>query len=97
MTRQALAIPDRLASLILTSTKAGDRAELPSFKMLGRIGFFLKLASGTLTPEQIVSSVTDTLFPREYLDAPDPENEGQPRRVAVEKVRGPFERGGRRS
>ncbi|KAL8292345.1 hypothetical protein RQP46_001811 [Phenoliferia psychrophenolica] len=82
----ALAIPDRIASLILTSTKCGDRAELPSRAMLGRVGFFLRLATNTAgTPEQIISLVTDTLFPREYLDAPDPSNGGKPNRVAVEE------------
>ncbi|KAI5481286.1 alpha/beta hydrolase, epoxide hydrolase-like protein [Pseudohyphozyma bogoriensis] len=79
----ALVIPERISSLNLVSTKAGDKFELPTSTS---VGLFARLMTGTAgTPEQIVRLVVNSLFPPSYLDAEDPENPGQNRRVAVEK------------
>lgn len=86
---QALAIPERIASLILTSTKCGDRRELPSKTS---VVLFAKLLTGMAsTPEQVVPLVMDSLFLKAFLDSPDPDNDGKPRREGVQKVRFPVE------
>ncbi|KAK4701390.1 hypothetical protein P7C70_g4841, partial [Phenoliferia sp. Uapishka_3] len=81
----ALAIPDRIASLNLTSTKCGDRSDRLTLALLHRALFFGKLMTNTAgTPEQILSMVIDTLFPQAYLQAIDPKT-GEANKVAVQK------------
>ncbi|KAM0749090.1 alpha/beta-hydrolase [Meredithblackwellia eburnea MCA 4105] len=79
----AYAIPKRIASLALVSTKAGDKSDWPSRSSIIMFG---KLMTGTSgSPEQTVSMVADTLYPQSYLESPDPNNAGKTMRDAVIK------------
>lgn len=79
---QAQIIPERISSLLLTSTHSGQGFRLPSSKATH---MFIRLTTGTVwTPEQGIALVVDSLFPPSYLDVPN--EEFGTKRKAVERV-----------
>ncbi|GAA5945135.1 hypothetical protein JCM10213_001571 [Rhodosporidiobolus nylandii] len=73
----ALLIPDRVSTLLLTSTTAGSRfvPALPSRKATSLI---VQQSLGLQkTPEAQIAGIVDTLFPRAYLDELDGDGEGE--------------------
>lgn len=82
---QARLIPQRILALVLTSTQAGERIEIPGAGQIQHFGKLLFSAT-FLGPEATVHTVSEALYPREYLDQIDP-NTGEKRRVAIEKAR----------
>ena len=85
---QALLIPNRIRTLLLTSTHSGSRFTLPSWKAAS---MFLRLSSGTVrTPAAQIELVTNTLFPEAWLEEEvreEGEFKGKKRREQVEAVR----------
>ncbi|TNY21572.1 Alpha/Beta hydrolase protein [Rhodotorula diobovata] len=81
----ALLIPERIRTLLLTSTMSGSRFTLPSWKAAS---MFLRLSSGTVrTPAAQISLVTATLFPEAYLETEvheEGEYKGKKRREQVQ-------------
>lgn len=66
---------------MLTSTKSGDKLEIPSF---AATNLFLRLLSGTVTTEQAISLITTTLYPAAYLN--ELADDGRTRREVTEAV-----------
>lgn len=66
-------IPERIRSLVLTSTTAGNTSEvapMSALKMFAKL-FFIR------DPQEMVKLVIANLYPEPYLEAPD-EKEGKP-------------------
>lgn len=66
-------IPQRIRSLVLTSTTAGNTSEVApvsALKMFAKL-FFIR------DPQEMVKLVIANLYPEPYLEAPD-EKEGKP-------------------
>lgn len=64
----ALAIPERVASLTLLSTKAGGTLDLPTLPV---VSMFARLLTGHLKPENALPVVAQLLFPTSWLDQQD--------------------------
>lgn len=73
-------MPERVAALVLTSSKAGDRIDLPPLKGIKMFG---RILSGTVTPEIAIALIVDCLFPESYLDRPDPDDPSISKREAT--------------
>ncbi len=65
---QALAIPSRLSSLTLVSTKPGGTLDLPSLPVLTMI---TRLMVGHLKPQHALPVVADLLYPLDWLSETD--------------------------
>lgn len=80
MRPQCLLVPERVSTLILTSSKAGDHVDLPPAKGLW---MFFRILSGSVTPESAIWLIVDGLFPPSYLDRPDPADPTRSKRQGV--------------
>ncbi|KAK4054010.1 hypothetical protein OIO90_003655 [Microbotryomycetes sp. JL221] len=75
----ATMIPQHINALMLTSTKSGTKSDLPNRKVLYTFG---RILTGTVwSPEQGVSLITDMLFPKEYLDSIDSNDQQESKRT----------------
>lgn len=62
----ALLIPERIRTLLLTSTRSGSKTDVPSYAALS---MFARLTSGTVrSPEKQIRLVVNTMYPPAYLD-----------------------------
>jgi len=75
---QALAIPSRLSSLTLVSTKGGGTLDLPSLPVITMI---TRLLTGHLKPQNALPVVADLLYPPSWLAEADAG--GQTNRVRI--------------
>ncbi|KAM0753340.1 alpha/beta-hydrolase [Meredithblackwellia eburnea MCA 4105] len=79
----AVAVPSRLSSLTLTSSRAGPIPEFPTFKV-GKM-FLRQLTGRVKGPEHAAALAVDVLFPSKWLDSPDGVVDGKTRRQVLEK------------
>ncbi|KAK4704467.1 hypothetical protein P7C70_g1746, partial [Phenoliferia sp. Uapishka_3] len=87
-----LAVPERIASLVLTSTRAGPIPEWPSYKVGGMLA--RQITRTVRGPAHAAALAVDCLFPSFWLDQPDDLMEGSSRREVLEtqyilKAQGP--------
>ncbi|WFD43974.1 hypothetical protein MPSI1_002639 [Malassezia psittaci] len=77
--------PRRFCTLLLLSTTAGDKHNLPPIKGISAIGLSIfEQIIGYGTPEDRINRVVDVLFPQEWLKA---QSEIDPTRTNVEVIR----------